>query len=431
MALGKRGVTLWLGWALLLAFVVTTAVIGGIPLGPRRFQFAFAVGFVGYVLIVREVLRAPAEGQLGPWRWWVLGALVLRLIPTATLPSDDVHRYVWEGRVQQAGFSPYRLAPDAAELLPLRTDDWDKINHPDFPAIYPPLTQLQFRALAAASSSAWVVKMVQVTWDALTVVLLGAILRRRGLCPHLGVVYGLCPLVLTGFAVEGHNDSLMLLLTLAAVGAVDSRRWWWAGAALGSAVAAKTIAVVLLPWFLLRRPRAALVGVVVALMWYVPFGLDGFVGLATLRRFGELSEFFSFLGSLWVLDLDSDGGRLAAVVLLGIVVVAAALRCRRPEPCAVLSFAGVVLTLPVVHYWYVTWVLLFVPFTFRWSWVIASGAMVLYFQAGVIAAHTGDWTMPAWVSVVVWLIFLFGWLVGLLRRAERTNPVCVDLTGSV
>lgn len=413
-------VTLWLGWFFLVSFAIVVAIIGGIALAPRLFQIAYAAGFVGYVLLLRTVLRATAEASLGSWRWWFVGAIVLRLILLAATPSDDVYRYVWEGRVQLAGYSPYRLAPDDPRLESLRTKDWEKINHPGFPAIYPPLAQWQFRAIAAIHPSAFSAKLVFVAWDAATMALLGIALRRRGLRPHLAVAYGLCPLVLTAFAVEGHNDSLMLMLAIAGAAALAWKRPLLAGAALGSAVAAKTIVIVLIPWLLLRQWRTALVAWVVVMLWYLSFGTDGLVGLGNLCRFGEMSEFFSFLGSLWLLDLDTEFGRAAAVVLLGAAVVMFAVRCRRMEPFAALALAAVVLTLPVVHYWYLSWVLLFVPFSFRWTWPVATGAMVLYFQAAVIAAHRGEWLMPAWVSVVVWLIFITAWLVGWFRQS--TTP---------
>jgi len=47
------------------------------------------------------------------------------------------------------GFSPYHLPPTAPELAPFRTDWWGQINHPDVTAIYPPITQLGFRAIAS------------------------------------------------------------------------------------------------------------------------------------------------------------------------------------------------------------------------------------------------------------------------------------------
>ena len=38
------------------------------------------------------------------------------LIPRAPDLSDDLYRFVWDGRVAAAGISPYRFAPDTPEL---------------------------------------------------------------------------------------------------------------------------------------------------------------------------------------------------------------------------------------------------------------------------------------------------------------------------
>src|SRR5262249_37657681 len=43
---------------------------------------------------------------------------------SAPAHSDDVYRYLWDGRVQRAGLDPYRYPPDAIELAPLRDADW-------------------------------------------------------------------------------------------------------------------------------------------------------------------------------------------------------------------------------------------------------------------------------------------------------------------
>ena len=65
------------------------------------------------------------------------------------LVGDDLWRYRWEGRIQLHGFNPYQLAPDAPALVPLRDAEWNRISHLNFPAIYPPLTEMTFAALAS------------------------------------------------------------------------------------------------------------------------------------------------------------------------------------------------------------------------------------------------------------------------------------------
>jgi len=223
------------------------------------------------------------------------------------------------------------------------------------------------------------------------------------------------------FAVEGHVDSLMILLAVVSVWAFQTKRVVSAGAALGSAIAAKTMVVVLLPWFILRKWRVALVATVAAVLWYLPFGTTGLNGLANLRRFGEMSEFFSFPGSLKILDLDTDAGRAIAVAVCLIAVATFAIRCRELTRYASCSLGAVILTLPVVHFWYLSWVMAFVPLAVRWTWPVAAAACVLYFEASARAAQTGEWVMPAWASVAVWIVFLVTWLTSIVARRAQGN----------
>ena len=44
--------------------------------------------------------------------------------------SDDLYRYLWEGRMWIEGFNPYRLAPEDLALSPLRDELWANINNP-------------------------------------------------------------------------------------------------------------------------------------------------------------------------------------------------------------------------------------------------------------------------------------------------------------
>ncbi len=70
-------------------------------------------------------------------------------------PGDDIWRYQWEGRVQNAGFNPYVLAPNDAQLAAVRAQfaDWNQINHRDFSAIYPPGIELIFAGLSRFGAS--------------------------------------------------------------------------------------------------------------------------------------------------------------------------------------------------------------------------------------------------------------------------------------
>src|ERR1700731_4360018 len=59
-------------------------------------------------------------------RWSValilLGGIALQVAAISAPPrqSDDMYRYIWDGRVQAAGIDPYRYVPAARQLTPLR-----------------------------------------------------------------------------------------------------------------------------------------------------------------------------------------------------------------------------------------------------------------------------------------------------------------------
>src|SRR5215203_3915757 len=62
-------------------------------------------------------------------------AIVFRLSILFAPPylSDDIYRYVWDGRVQAAGVNPYRYIPAAPELTHLRDDAiYPRINRKDW-----------------------------------------------------------------------------------------------------------------------------------------------------------------------------------------------------------------------------------------------------------------------------------------------------------
>src|SRR5260370_39961273 len=60
--------------------------------------------------------------------------------------SDDWRRYSWEAKVQAHGWNPYASAPNDPRLVDLRDKYYEVMPGKEIPAIYPPATQLVFRA---------------------------------------------------------------------------------------------------------------------------------------------------------------------------------------------------------------------------------------------------------------------------------------------
>ena len=78
-----------------------------------------------------------------------------------------------------------------------------------------------------------------------------------------------------------------------------------------------------------------------------------------------------------------------------------------------------VLVAPVVHYWYVCWVLLFLAWRVKVCWLVLAGSMVFYFEAEQARVTTGQWQMPAWAAYATYLPFVLAWGVERLASSRR------------
>jgi len=80
--------------------------------GDPSFLVPLAVASVAYLLAIREFFFAPTFPRHVIVTGLVLAALwhlqFLRMPPG---PDDDIHRYVWDGRVQRLGYDPYVVVP--------------------------------------------------------------------------------------------------------------------------------------------------------------------------------------------------------------------------------------------------------------------------------------------------------------------------------
>src|ERR1700683_1424769 len=74
------------------------------------------LAFLAAAWLLRKVPLRAAIGLI------LLGGIAVQLTAVSAPPknSDDLYRYVWDGRVQAAGIDPYQYAPAAPQLASLR-----------------------------------------------------------------------------------------------------------------------------------------------------------------------------------------------------------------------------------------------------------------------------------------------------------------------
>jgi hypothetical protein len=169
--------------------------------------------------------------------------------------SDDMYRYVWDGRVQAQGISPYRYPPAAPALASLRDDViWPLINRKHAVTVYPPGAELAYAVLWRIwPDNVRFFQAVMGFGGLLAGGLLLAVLRELRRSSARVSIYLWSPLLVFETAHAAHVDGLVLPLLVGA---------WWArlrerdgvvGMLLGLATAIKVYPVVLAP--ALWRPR--------------------------------------------------------------------------------------------------------------------------------------------------------------------------------
>ena len=240
-----------------------------------------------YLLAIREFLATPRF----PRRVVVIGLLLAAVwhIEFLRMPSgadDDVHRYVWDGRLQTLGYNPYLVIPSDSAAKGLHTPETRNLNNPDLPSPYPAGAQLFFRAVTAIHESTFALKVAFVLCDLAIVLVLLDVLRRSQQGAHLLLAFAWNPLLAVEVAGSGHIDIVGTLLLVISVAALARR--WRAIAALtfGLAVAVKFLPIVLLPlyWKRVRIRDAALAAAVVGLL-YVPFLNHGRIPIVSLGAY--------------------------------------------------------------------------------------------------------------------------------------------------
>lgn len=332
--------------------------------------FVQAVLFLCAAAIVWRVrLRGPAFAI-------ILLVGVLCRVPLALAPprfSDDVYRYVWDGRVQAAGINPYRYVPADPALARLRDAAiYPHINRRDHArTVYPPVAQMMFLAFTRVSETVSGIRAGAIACETVTVGMLTILLGRLGLPRSRVLLYAWNPLVIWQYAGDGHIDAAATAFVAIALVA-HVRRWdALTGAALGCATLVKWYPAVLFP--ALSRPGAwkmpaALAGVMVA--GYLPYlgagaGVLGFLpGYA--QEEGLLSGHRFFLLSVARATGTALPTPVYVAAALATLLVIAVRVWRRSDRTALGDIRGagllaaVFMVLISTHYlWYFGWLALF------------------------------------------------------------------------
>jgi len=412
-----------LGAILCAALVICSRNLG--DRGGPPFIASLAASGIAYLLAIREFFAASKFPRRVVVAGLALAALWhLPFLWAPSAPDDDVHRYVWDGRLQRLGYNPYVVVPSDPAVSGLHTAETRGLNNPDVPSPYPAGAQLFFRAVTAIHESTFALKVAFVVCDFAIAFLLLDVLRREERGAHWVLAYAWNPLLAVEVAGSGHIDILGALLLLVSFAALGRR--WRATAALGFAlaVAVKFLPVVLLPlyWKRVRIHDALFAAAVVALL-YVPFLNHGI----PIGSVGTYVQIFRFNNPVFGnIERVAPLQFAAGLAVLAGFITAICLRTRSPE-CSPAAFAwpmaASLLCAPVVYPWYLLWLL---PFSRS-----ASTMPIIVWTVSIIPTYMvwhwrtlgGPWMVPGWTTLLEYGSVV---IAGVLSAARRRSRLAVS-----
>jgi alpha-1,6-mannosyltransferase len=407
--------------------------------GGPYFMASLTVAGIAYLLAIREFFRGrDARTTPGfPRRVVVVGLVLatvwhiafLRLPPGAD-DDDDIHRYVWDGRLQRLGYNPYIVVPSDPAVKGLHTPETRNLNNADLPSPYPAGAQFFFRAVTALQESTFAFKIAFAVCELAIILLLLDLLRRNRQRAHLVLAFAWNPLLAVEVAGSGHIDIVGALLLVISAAAL-MRRWrTTAAVSLGLAIAVKFLPVVLMPlyWKRVRIRDAALAAAVVALL-YLPFLNHGRIPIGSL---GTYVQTFRFNGPVFAaLARVAPPQLLAGLAVLVGFAIATWQRVRSPAAewspdVFVWPMAASLLCAPAVFPWYLLWLL---P-----SLTSASTLLIIVWTVSIIPTYV-QWhlralgrpwgALPGWVMLLEYGCMAMAAAIILLRRITRqVAPQC-------
>lgn len=299
---------LWLAGLFLLLFFANQSdflVVGG----------GYTISFLAYFLIIKHPYDKRGFVLL------LALAILIRIIAVFAFPSlsDDIYRFVWDGRLAIAGHHPFEHLPSyyleaGNEVAGITQSLFDQLNSQDYYTIYPTISQTVF-ALAAwiAPDSIYgfslVLKGSLAAMDIASIYLLYRILQLLDLDETKVKWYALNPLVIVEISGNAHFEGAMIFFMLLAIFLLIKKKMLSA-LALSLSVLSKLIPLIFLPLlFAVVDWKNAIkycvftgLSIIVIFFSLKPFGLSG-ITMDTISHLSESVNLyfqkFEFNGSIY------------------------------------------------------------------------------------------------------------------------------------
>jgi len=413
------------GIILELLFVVYRLIDTGPAQTVIKYMTIFSISFIVLIFVYRKAVRnnkvfssvfsVCSVGSINIILIFLFALLFqLTLMPSAPEMSDDIYRYIWDGKLQCVGINPYAYAPDDPVLNAYHSETLPSlVNFPRIKTIYPPIAQLVFRlSYMVFGEGVTGMKFLFILFQLGACLVFYLLLRERKANPALLLLFAWNPLVVMETAVNGHLDIVMVFFLLLCLLFFYKEKYILSGVFFGAAVLSKLIPIVLLPLFLFylflkkengfRKSGSFLISFLLTITFFYAFYIDS-AGNMFLTALNYSSKWYFNNPLFHIIHFFTESNALAHLISFSLFIAVFLFIFLRSLPFEkkifYTTFAFVFLN-PTIHPWYLVILIGLQCIYFSDIAILWSGLVIVSYVVVYRFKITGDWT-DSWLQLVL------------------------------
>jgi hypothetical protein len=401
----NKSVTVQTAFILYIISYIVLWYLGDFRSNILNYFIALIPAYVAYFFIVYYSLNNKSAQQKNFVFLIIIGIIVrIILIPQQPFLSDDVYRYLWDGKVSFSGFNPFSYPPNSVALQNLQdTNIYPYINFKGIPTVYPPLSQLVFLMSYIIGYNIIVWKIILLLFESILVFFLYKLILHFKVNLMRLSIYLLNPLAVIETHGSGHLEIIAIMFLIIGIyyfykNKTATSIFMFVLSILSKYNPLFMILPLIKKRFLLKF-SIILFSVVVVLL---PFALNGTVPTAGMISYSNRWEFNGFFYKIFIFLYEITGfeiqkwftiaynGRMEdfylsgalyyrffAIVVFLVIVIDQIKKLKLTEnfkgvnylkPVLFIGYSMLLLS-PTLYPWYLIWVIPLLIFIPNWSWL--------------------------------------------------------------
>jgi hypothetical protein len=361
----------------------------------------------------------------------ISAGILIRLVFINTTPigSDDIYRYMWDGKVQAHGINPYLYSPVDTSLNFLHSDKLPGLmNFSSMKSIYFPLSQWIFYAgYAISGENVYGYKLLLFIFELITLFSIYLLIKKLGVDRKYLLLYALCPLPIIQFAVDAHVDGFGLPFLILSLLFYLNNKKVLSLILLGISFSIKPVGLVLLP-ILFFTEKTYVDRIKILTIPFAVFFIQFLPYIFTSNPFEAFliyTKNWAYNGSVFLFLYhfiqDNQTARKVCSLILLVLLIPIAMSKKEFLWKVYYSVLLLFILSPVVHPWYIAWIAILLP-------VYPKRSGILFVCLSSLTAITilnyklyGSWTDYPWIitleylPVILFMIYEMFWAKSEIR----------------